>query len=160
MTTNTKSLPAGSYQIMTKNSLGCTSDPQGIYLYDVKLPTPSTTIVEPTCTTKGSITINTAASFYSINGGNTWLTTNVFNNLSGSSYDVMVKNSQGCVSETKYVYFNPIYLDSPTYTAVNPSCGNIGNITFTSTAAVIVLMEDILGLPIQYLIIYLQEVII
>ena len=133
--TNTKSLPAGSYQIMTKNNLGCTSDPQGIYLYDVKLPTPSITIVEPTCTTKGSITINAAASFYSINGGNTWLTTNVFNNLSGSSYDVMVKNSQGCVSETKYVYFNPIYLDSPTYTVVNPSCGNIGNITFTSTAA-------------------------
>lgn len=134
VTTNTKSLPAGTYQLMTKNSLGCTSDPQGIYLYEGKLPIPSTTIIQPTCTTKGSITINTSASFYSINGGATWVTTNVFNNLTGSSYNVMIKNSQNCVSESNYVYFNQIYLDNPTYTAVSPSCGNIGNITFTSTA--------------------------
>ncbi|MBF8455641.1 T9SS type B sorting domain-containing protein [Kaistella sp. G5-32] len=134
VTTNTKSLPAGNYQIMIKNALGCTSNAQSIYLSETKLPVPSVTITQPTCSTKGTITINTAASFYSINGGVNWYTTNVFTNLASSSYNVMIKNSQNCLSEANYVYFNQIYLDDPTYTAVNPSCGNIGNITFTSAA--------------------------
>lgn len=134
VTTNSKILPAGNYQIMIKNSLGCTSNAQSVYLSEIKLPIPSVTLTQPTCTTKGTITIDTPASFYSINGGTTWVTTNVFSNLTGSSYYVMVKNTQNCVSETNYVYFNQIALDNPAYTAVNPSCGNIGNITFTSTA--------------------------
>ena len=134
VTTNSKSLPAGVYQVMIKNSLGCTSNAQSVYLSEQKLPVPTVTLIQPTCTTKGTITIDTIASFYSINGGSTWVTTNVFSNLSASSYNVMTKNSQSCVSESNYVYFNQIALDNPTYTVVNPSCGNIGNITFTSVA--------------------------
>ncbi|MDQ0475693.1 T9SS type B sorting domain-containing protein [Chryseobacterium sp. MDT2-18] len=134
VTTPTKTLPAGSYQIKVKNSIGCMSNPQYISLYPPKIETPEVTIIQPTCTTKGTITITTPSSFYSIDGGKTWVTSNVFSNLTGNSYNVMIKNSQNCVSETKYVYFNQIYLPEPTYTAVSPSCGNIGNITFTSTA--------------------------
>ena len=134
VTTNTKILPAGSYQVKIKNNIGCISDPQYIYLYEPKIQTPDVVVTQPTCTTKGSITITTPASFYSINGGQSWVTTNVFNNLTNYSYGVMIKNSQNCVSESKYVYFKQIYLPEPTYTAVSPSCGNIGIITFTSTA--------------------------
>ncbi len=134
VTTNSKSVPAGNYQVMIKNNLGCTSYSQGVYLYEPKLPAPTATVVQPTCTTKGSITITTSASFYSINGGATWSTNNVYNNLIGTSYTVMVKNALNCVSESNYVYLNSAYLNEPTYIATSPSCGNIGNITFTSAA--------------------------
>ena len=134
VTTNTKNLPAGNYQILIKNSLGCTSNAQYVNLSEIKIPIPSVTLIQPTCTTRGTITIDTPASSYSINGGSTWVTTNVFANLTGSSYSVMIKNAQNCISEINYVYFNQIALDAPTYTATNPSCGNVGNITFTSTA--------------------------
>lgn len=132
--TNTKNLPAGNYQIKVKNSIGCMSDSQYISLYPPKITTPMVTLIQPTCTIKGTITITTVSDFYSINGGQTWSTSNVFANLSGSSYSVMIKNSLACVSEVKYVNFNQVSLAEPTYTAVNPSCGNVGNITFTSTA--------------------------
>ncbi|MGZ8564532.1 MAG: hypothetical protein ACXWVY_01335, partial [Kaistella sp.] len=134
-TVNTKSLPSGIYQIMVKNSLGCTSSDYYVYLQEVKIQSPDLTVVQPTCTTKGSITVNTPASFYSIDGGNTWSATNVFTNLTGSGYQVMVKNAQNCISDTNYVYFNQIYLPEPDYTVVNPSCGNVASITFNSPAA-------------------------
>ncbi|OWK74554.1 hypothetical protein CBW16_03865 [Flavobacteriaceae bacterium JJC] len=134
VTTNTKSLPAGSYQILVKNSLGCKSSAAYVSLTEVKLPKADVMTVQPTCTAKGSITVNTPADLYSINGGTTWSASNVFSNLSGTSYNVVIKNAQGCVSETNYVYFNQIYLAEPTYIVVNPSCGNVGSITFTSPA--------------------------
>ena len=134
VTTNTKSLPEGSYQVKVKNSLGCESYSQYFTLYSPKISKPNVTVVQPTCATKGSITINTIAPFYSIDGGSTWVTTNVFNNLTGYSYNVLIKNNQNCISEDNYVYMNSTYLDEPTFVVVNPSCGNIGSITFTSTA--------------------------
>ena len=134
ITTNSKILPAGNYQILIKNSIGCVSNPTSVNLSEIKLPTPSVTLTQPTCTTFGTITINTAASFYSINNGVTWSTSNVFTNLPNSNYNVVVKNSQNCVSLAAYVNFNQVALDSSDYTAVSPSCGNVGNITFTTPA--------------------------
>jgi hypothetical protein len=120
---------------MVKNNIGCKSYAQYVYLYEQKLPQPSFKVVQPTCTTKGSITINTVADFYSINGGSTWSTNPVFSNLTGSSFTIVIKNNLNCISESAYTYFNQPYLESPTYTAVNPSCGNtIGSIKFTSAA--------------------------
>lgn len=134
-TANTKILPVGSHQIMVKNSLGCKSSGAWVYLQEVKLPQPDVTFVSPTCTTPASITVNTPAAFYSINGGTTWSASNVFTNLTGSSYQVMIKNAQNCVSDANYIYFYQTYLPQPQYTVVNPSCGNVGSITFTSPAA-------------------------
>lgn len=134
VTTNTQTSAAGSFQVKVKNSIGCMSDPQYITLYPPKIQTPNVSLVQPTCNIKGSLTVTTVSDFYSINGGQTWSTSNVFSNLAGSNYGVMIKNNLGCVSEINYVYFNQVYLAEPTYTAVNPSCGNVGNITFTSTA--------------------------
>lgn len=134
VTTNSKVLPAGNYQILIKNSIGCSSNPTYVNLSEIKIPMPFVTLMQPTCTAFGSITINTAASFYSIDNGATWSASNVFTNLSKSSYSVVVKNSQNCVSLTNFVYFNQVALDSSDYTAVSPSCGNIGNITFTTAA--------------------------
>ncbi|WP_333854495.1 T9SS type B sorting domain-containing protein [Epilithonimonas sp.] len=135
VTTNSKILPAGTYFIMVKNSMGCKSDAQYVSLYEQKLPKPNFTVTQPTCTVKGSITITTVADYYSINGGSTWTTNPVFNNLSGYSYNIMIKNNLNCVSEAGYASFNQAYLENPTYTATSPSCGNtVGSVKFTSVA--------------------------
>lgn len=66
---------------------------------------------------EGSITINATGGTppykYSINDGRNYETSNVFNYLTGSYYDIVVKDSKGVVSETKKVLihnpFNVIF---------------------------------------------------
>lgn len=134
VTNNFMSLPDGYYNIMIKNSLGCISYGVYVYLNAPTIPIPTYTVVQPNCSTTGSITINTVAAFYSLDNGTTWSTNPVFNNLPGGGYYVKIKNNLGCESNYEYVNLNTTYLAQPTYTHVNPYCGNIGSITFTSVA--------------------------
>lgn len=134
-TLNSKSLPPGMYSIMIKNTLGCTSSPYTIYLSNPNIDSPDYTVVQPTCTSSGSITITTNASFYSFDGGYTWGTSPLLSNLNTNRYySIAVKNNLGCVSKTVSVLINSATLPDPDYTVTNPSCGNIGNITFNTTA--------------------------
>ncbi len=135
VTSNTMSLQEGNYVIMIKNSLGCTSSGAYITLYPPRLPLPLATIIQPVCSNTGIITVNTPAAFYSIDGGSTWVTNSVFNNLGAGNYYICIKNSLGCISDYVNVGLNANFLEEPTFTYINPSCGNIGSITFTSTAA-------------------------
>jgi gliding motility-associated-like protein len=134
-TLNNKSLPPGYYNIIIKNSIGCTSYPTGVYLNNPNIAAPTFTVIQPTCTTAGSITINTIADFYSFDGGYTWGTTPTLSNINSYAYyNISIKNSLGCVSENIGISINNPTLPDPDYTFTNPSCGNIGNITFNSTA--------------------------
>jgi len=134
-TLNSKSLPPGNYQIMTKNSIGCTSYSSSVYLNNPNIDQPTYTVVHPTCTTSGSITINTVADFYSFDGGYTWKTTSSLSNLNSYGYyNIAIKNNLGCISNNINVSINNPRLPDPDYTATNPSCGNVGNITFNTTA--------------------------
>ena len=134
-TLNSKSLPPGVYYVLTKNNLGCTSYPNGAYLNNPNIDLPDYTVVQPTCTSSGSITINTTASFYSFDGGNTWGTSSSLSNLNSYKfYSIAVKNSLGCISNSVGVSINNPKFPDPDYTATNPSCGNIGSITFNTTA--------------------------
>lgn len=134
-TLNYKSLPPGIYSILIKNKLGCTSYPNSIYLNNPYIDIPDYTVVQPTCTTSGNITINTVASSYSFDGGNTWGTSRILSNPNSNTYySIAVKNHLGCVSNTIIVPINNANLPDPNYTVTNPSCGNIGNITFSTIA--------------------------
>ncbi|WP_396191566.1 T9SS type B sorting domain-containing protein [Flavobacterium sp.] len=135
VTNNTMSLPSGSYEIIIKNNLGCVSN--GVYapLYQPTLPNPQYTLIQPTCSNTGSVTFITVAAFYSIDGGTTWSTNPTFTNLSGGYINLKIKNSTGCESQNIYENLNTNYLAQPTFTATNPSCGNIGSITFTTVAS-------------------------
>ena len=134
VTTNFVSVPAGNYFVKIKNNLGCVSYSTYIGLYIPLLPEPSYTVVQPTCGNTGSITINTPAASYSINDGTTWVSTPVFNNLSSGSYVIKIKNNMGCESYISYANLYMNYLPTPTYTVINPSCGNAGTITITTAA--------------------------
>jgi gliding motility-associated-like protein len=134
-TLNYKSLPPGYYNIIIKNSIGCTSYPYGVYLNNPNITAPSYTVVQPSCTTNGSITINTIADFYSFDGGYTWGTSSSISNIkSYGYYNISIKNKLGCVSDNIGISINDPNLPDPDYTVTNPSCGNIGNITFNTTA--------------------------
>ncbi|MBE8727017.1 T9SS type B sorting domain-containing protein [Flavobacterium hungaricum] len=134
-TLNSKSLPPGIYSIITKNNLGCTSYPRNVFLNNPNIDLPDYTVVQPTCTSQGSITINTTASSYSFDGGNTWGTSPSLSNLNSSRYySIKIKNNLGCVSNSVSVLINNAYFPDPDYTVTNPSCGNVGNITFNTIA--------------------------
>ncbi|HEU4790899.1 MAG TPA: T9SS type B sorting domain-containing protein [Flavobacterium sp.] len=134
-TLNSKSLPPGNYQIIIKNSIGCTSYPSYAYLNNPNIDPPTYTVVQPTCTTSGSITINTIADFYSFDGGYTWGTSSSLSNLNSYGYyNIAIKNNLGCISNNISVSIDTPRLPDPDYTVINPSCGNIGKITFNTTA--------------------------
>lgn len=134
-TLNSKSLPPGNYQIIIKNSIGCISYTSYAYLNNPNIDSPTYTVVQPTCTTSGSITINTAADFYSFDRGNTWGTSPSLSNLNSYGYyNIVIKNNLGCISNYIGVPINDPKLPDPDYTVTNPSCGNIGNITFNTIA--------------------------
>jgi gliding motility-associated-like protein len=135
VTNNTMNLPSGYYEVKIKNSLGCISNTNSVNLNDFYLPNPLYTIVQPTCSNPGSLTFTTSAALYSIDNGNTWSNNPTFNNLSGNYLFLKIKNNLGCESQSFYVSINSDYLPQPTFSYTNPSCGNVGSITFTSTAA-------------------------
>ena len=134
-TLNYKSLPPGNYQIIIKNSIGCTSYASYVYLRNPNIDPPTYTVIQPTCTTSGSITINTIADFYSFDGGYSWGTSPSKTNLNSYQYyNLSIKNNLGCISNYVNVSINDPKLPNPDYTVTNPSCGNIGNITFNTIA--------------------------
>ncbi|MBX9887247.1 MAG: T9SS type B sorting domain-containing protein [Flavobacteriaceae bacterium] len=134
-TSNTKSLPPGFYYVIVKNSMGCVSYGNGIYLNNPYIDAPTYTVTQPTCTALGSITINTIADLYSFDGGSTWGTDATLANLNiAGYYNISTKNNLGCSSNSISVYISGYNLPAPDYTFINPSCGNIGSITFNATA--------------------------
>lgn len=127
-------LDPGYYFIMIRNELGCQSYSQYVYVEYYYLPSPTYTVIQATCNTAGSITITSAASEYSFDGGSTWSTNPTISNLSPGTYYVMIRNGAGCQSNYEYVNINYFYLAEPTYVAVDPTCNSLGSITITSVA--------------------------
>jgi gliding motility-associated-like protein len=127
-------LDPGYYQIVVRNSPLCASYSQYIYLDYFYLPDATYTVVQPSCGVGGSITITTISDEYSFDGGSTWVTSNIATNLNPGTYYIMIKNALGCTSNYQYVNLNYFYLADPTYTVVDPGCGNPGSITITTPA--------------------------
>ncbi|MFB9076886.1 T9SS type B sorting domain-containing protein [Flavobacterium procerum] len=125
--------PNSYYNIRIKNSAGCISNYMPVSIRPFYLDNPAFTVVQPSCGIKGSITIETVADFYSIDNGSTWTTNPVFSNLTPNSYYyIKIKNKLGCTSEYQYIFIKPFFLDNPSYTFLQPSCGVAGNITITT----------------------------
>jgi len=132
----TTNLPHGtSLQIKIKNALGCLSYSNYVYLYEVFLDYPEYTIMHPTCEENGSITITTSASEYSFDNGLTWSSSNTLTDLTAGSYQIMIKNDSGCMSQSNYAYLYEPYLPTPIYDIIHPFCTETtGIITMSSVA--------------------------
>lgn len=128
--------PAGIYKIIVKNNDGCASRSSYAYLQEFFLPYPEYTVVNPSCGNGGSVTITTIADQYSFDNGVSWSTDPTVTNLPASTtLQIKIKNSEGCISYSNYVYLYEVFLDYPTYTLTHPSCEQRGSITITSSAA-------------------------
>jgi len=92
---------------------------------------------DPTCTPDGTITITGAGGTpplsYSINGGNTYQTSNVFTGLSGGTYTVIIRDGQGCISATQTITLAPVNTLTQTVAKTDANCTTTGSITITAS---------------------------
>lgn len=114
-TSNTKSnLTIGSYVIIIKNELGCTSVKTYAYLTSLENSYPTYKITEAGCGTYASIEITTSGDLYSFDNGLHWTSNPILNNLNGgTNYQLIVQKGGSCNSRTQYAYINSYYSPIP-----------------------------------------------
>ncbi len=99
-------LGAGTYSIVVRDANNCTASGSATLDGAAALNIASVDTLDDTdCEAdNGSITINVSSGaapiMYSIDGGTTFGTSNVFNNLSAGSYDIAVEDNDGCTAAT------------------------------------------------------------
>lgn len=125
-------LPIGIYTIRIKDSDGCISNPRIISIEGVFLNTLNYNVVEPYCANLGSITITTTANEYSFDGGNTWQTSNILNNVTADTYILKIKNALGCTSPNYYVYVRNLQNIQPNFTIDPAGCNKYASVTITT----------------------------
>ena len=90
-------LSGGTYNVIIRDALGCISATQTITLAPVNSLTQTVTKTDANCTTSGSITISASGGGtppyqYSINGGSTYQSSNLFTGLAAGTYTVITRN--------------------------------------------------------------------
>ncbi len=127
-------LTAGSYTVVVQDANGCLSTPQTVTLTALSF---TYSFTNPTCANSadGSIIITasggTAPYQYSLDNGTTFQSSNVFNNLPGGPYTLLVKDANNCLSAAQNVTLTPVSTDdlmisnlAPTNPSNPPDCDN------------------------------------
>ncbi|MFP9098944.1 gliding motility-associated C-terminal domain-containing protein [Flavobacterium sp. RHBU_24] len=131
----------GDHTITVQNIAGCTSIVTVTVNPVPTAPAVATVIAtDPSCssTLGGTITVTSplgGAYTYSIDGGNTYVTTPVFTGLEGGLYTITVQSTVGCTSVTAPITINagPSAPDAATTILVQPDCDiPSGSITITA----------------------------
>jgi gliding motility-associated-like protein len=126
----------GKYYIQTRTASGCISTPTIVTINPpILLNTPSFSIIQPTCSSSGTITITSPASQFSFDNGLTWQNNATKTNLPEGNYLLKIKNSSGCESYSQSVFLFPFYIEYPTFTSTAPLCNIGGTITITTIAS-------------------------
>ncbi len=126
----------GKYYVQIRTASGCISTPTIVTINPpTLLDRPTFSIIQPTCNSGGTITIKTPGSQFSFDNGLTWQNNAIKTNLPPGNYLLKIKNSSGCESYAQSVLLFQSYINSPTYTVIQPSCNQGGIITITSPAS-------------------------
>ena len=147
------SLAAGSYDIKIKDANGCeTSATQVVIVAPTQLTVASATKTsyngaDLSChnSTNGEITVTSAGGTgtkqYSKDNGSNWQASNVFSSLAAGSYNIKIKDANGCeTSATQVVIVAPTQLTVASavktqYNGADLSCHNSTNGEITVTSA-------------------------
>ena len=101
---------AGTYTYSTTNSVGCDSTATLVLTVNSSPSAPVVNVSQPVCgTTAGSITITApigSGNTYSIDGSNYQSSPNFLNVAQHASYNVTVKNTNGCISAATVAVVN------------------------------------------------------
>ena len=128
-------LAGGAYSVVVKDANNCTSTPQTINLTLVNTMTISVAKTDGNCNAGGTITITAAGGGtppyeYSINGGTTYQSSNVFTGLAAGTYTVIARNiASGCTASQSVTitFTNNLFADP-----INGGSVCLGN-SFTPT---------------------------
>ena len=79
----------------------------------------------------------TAPYQYSIDGGNTWQTSNTFNTLTAGTYNIDIKDNNNCSDNVNITITEPTILVVSQGTITNVSCfgGNDGSLSVNASGA-------------------------
>ncbi|MCO4294329.1 hypothetical protein NF867_15815, partial [Solitalea sp. MAHUQ-68] len=133
-------LATNTYNLTVRNAQGCISSATAITINAQPLTpaTPTATTVQPTCAVAtGTITVTSplgAGLEYSIDGTN-YQGPTLFAGLTSATYNLTVRNAQGCISSATAVTINaqPLTPATPTASTVQPTC-TVGTGSITVTA--------------------------
>jgi len=140
---NKVTAPAGTYSVTASSSAGCTSPVSSSVIVTAQPLTPAaptaSVTAQPTCAVStGTITVTApigAGYTYSVDGTN-YQSGTIFSGLATGSYNVMVKNSDGCISAATVLTINaqPLTPAAPTANVTaQPTCAvSTGTITVTA----------------------------
>ncbi|WP_081663213.1 T9SS type B sorting domain-containing protein [Flavobacterium subsaxonicum] len=139
VTTNTLNAVPGDYLIMVKNAAGCASLAATATIPAASgfPPVPILNITQPDCITPtGTITIADSQTAYSFNNGATWVSTTTLSNIAPGTYNILTKNSLGCVSDPAIAIINAYVNGEPLPVAASPQIFCVYNNATTSTISV------------------------
>ena len=127
--------PPGTYtlKVTEEGAGGCLGDPVSITVTINEVPNaPVVSITQPGCgDTFGSFNVTSPTGSgleYSIDGGATYQSATLFDNLAPGAYQVMARNAAGCESDPANVTIDPLVdaLSAPTVATTQPDCGDLG----------------------------------
>lgn len=127
----------GTYSVTVTDSYGCSSTNSVTILPNQVAVLPTIEIQQPSCFVPyGSITVTSPASEYSFDGGITWSTSNIANNLNVGTYQVKIRTIMGCESYNSPITIRPLLNSTPYATYTSPTyCGDFGTITVQTTSS-------------------------
>lgn len=130
------------YKLKVSTSAGCKdSINTTVNIFNIRAEIDSMRLTNTTCgSSNGSISLyaRTSAPFnppyqYSINGGTSYSSANIFNGLSAGVYNISIKNATNCRFDTTLTITSGANAPSAVFVKNNTSCGlNNGNATVTS----------------------------
>lgn len=130
-------VPPGTYSVIVRViGSSCQSSIQQVTINLTNSLSMIVSKTDATCSTNGSITITASGGTnyeYSINGGNTWQSSNTFNNVAPGTYSVLVRTVGGtCQTPPQQVVINLLNTLSMTVAKVDANCSG-GSITITAS---------------------------
>ena len=150
-TSNTfNALTAGTYTIQIEDNNGCSYSASETITQPTILVVSQGNVTNASCfnMADGSLSVNvlggTTPYQYSIDGGNTWQTSNTFNNLLGGvNYNILIEDDNGCIDNIS------IFISQPTI-GVSSNANTVNTLCFGDSTGIITISASGGTIPYQY----------